>query len=72
VERSERIFAYVADYIAQHGYAPTYREIASGCAIPSLNSVRGHLARLDQAGRLKWTPGVSRGIALVEENRPDA
>jgi repressor LexA len=68
VERTEAIYQYLVDYIAEHGYAPVYREIAAGCDIPSLNAVRAHLVRLDELGRIQWSPGVTRGIVLKGAN----
>lgn len=68
-DRAEAIYKFVADYIRSRGYAPTYREIQDGCDIGSLASIRRWLTHLDGAGKLRWTPGVTRGISLPKNGR---
>ena len=33
---TERIIAFIRDFIADNGYSPTIREIAQGCGLKSL------------------------------------
>lgn len=63
--RSEQIYQFLESYIGKHGYAPSRREIAAACEIPSTNSVQYWLDRLARAGRLQYEPKVSRSIILL-------
>lgn len=67
--RLDQVFVYVRDYITKRGYAPTYREIMVSCHFASTASVKYYLERLARSGRIHFTPGVSRGIALKEAER---
>jgi repressor LexA len=61
-ERQARMKAFIEEYVANHGYAPTYREIMKNVGIPSLSVVRYNLERLQQEGLLDRSPRVARGI----------
>lgn len=49
-ERTAKIYNFVADYIAEHGYSPLQREIAEGCGFSPISSVFYHLATLEGMG----------------------
>lgn len=61
-ERQARMKAFIEEYVADHGYAPTYREIMKNVGIPSLSVVRYNLERLEKEGLLERSPRVARGI----------
>jgi repressor LexA len=61
-ERQARMKAFIEEYVASHGYAPTYREIMKHVGIPSLSVVRYNLERLQREGMLDRSPRVARGI----------
>lgn len=61
-ERQARMKAFIEEYIADHGFAPTYREIMKNVGIPSLSVVRYNLERLQREGLLERSPRVARGI----------
>jgi repressor LexA len=61
-ERQTKMKAYIEEYVAEHGYAPTYREIMKHVGIPSLSVVRYNLERLHREGMLERSPRVARGI----------
>lgn len=60
-----RVWEYVAGYIAEHGYAPSFREIGAGCSI-AFNNVGIHLSRLEAAGYIERTTKkrTARGLRL--------
>ncbi len=61
------VYAFIVAYMAQHGYAPSVREIAHGCFL-GLGTVMWHLTRLEARGRIRREPGVARSITLVKSN----
>ncbi len=60
------VYDFIKDYIQEHAYPPTLREIARGCYI-STSGVTRHLDRLEQKGKIYREPGRARGIRLLEE-----
>jgi repressor LexA len=69
-DRQSRMKAFIEEYFAEHGYAPTYREIMKNVGIPSLSVVRYNLERLQREGLLERDPRVARGIRprKIEQN----
>ena len=63
-KRRELILNFVIKYIDEHGYAPSIRDIGTGCDIPSTGNVRAHLKVLDEQGYIKYTDGVARSIVV--------
>lgn len=62
---TEKIYAFIRDYIEAHGFSPSLREISRGCYTSATNVVR-HLDRLQMEGRLTREMKVPRSIVLVE------
>jgi len=60
--RQAEMKKYIEEYFAEHGYAPSYREIMKKVGIPSLSVVRYNLERLQREGILDRDPRVARGI----------
>lgn len=64
-EMKKRILQFIKDYIAQHGYAPSVREIGSAVGLLSTNTVYNHLHRLIELGELETDhPGSPRALRL--------
>lgn len=63
----DRIFNFIRVTIQQTGQAPTYAEIANqfDCG---LTSVYDQISKLVNAGKIRRTPNVTRGLSLVTEN----
>ena len=66
-ERQERILAYIRDFMDDHQYPPTVRDIQTGCDVSSTSVVDYNLKKLQQMGYLKRQREVSRGLELVGE-----
>ena len=64
VKTKERILSFIADFSAQHGYSPTFREIAEGIGHTSVGTVHRHIAELKAQGLIMDTCGKSRSIVL--------
>jgi len=64
--RQKQILDYIIDFIRKRGYAPSVRDIASGCDISSSSLAQYHLKVLERQGYIHRDPEISRSIALVK------
>lgn len=65
-DRQRRILAFIAEFLAENGYPPTYEEIRSGLGISTKSLVYHHLDVLEEAGCLSRAPNTPRGIRLSQ------
>ncbi|HJO81054.1 MAG: transcriptional repressor LexA [SAR202 cluster bacterium] len=71
-QRQEQILQFIRDFMDDHRYPPTVRDIQGGCNISSTSVVDYNLHKLEERGYMRREREVSRGIELVGEGRPDA
>lgn len=57
-------------FINQHGYPPTFQELAGLIGVSSPNAVALHLRALQKKNFIKLSRGVSRGISVVGRKEP--
>ncbi len=69
-ERQRAILEYLHEYVDDHGYPPTVREIGEAVGLRSPSTVHAHLAQLERAGVLKRDPTKPRAIELTDRRRP--
>lgn len=62
---ADRVYDYVRVFIAEHGYAPSYREIQTALGLSSTRIVGQLLADLRDAGKLDWHEGKRRTLRLL-------
>ena len=67
--RQQEIWQFLADYVDDHGYPPTVREIGEAVGLASPSTVHAHLANLERAGLLRRDPTKPRAIELVGRTR---
>jgi repressor LexA len=58
------IMSFIEEFIEEHDYPPTIRDIQSGCDISSTSVVSYNLDRLKERGHLNRHSEVSRGLSL--------
>jgi len=63
-DRQQRMLLFIRDYLGEHGYPPSNREIGQATGISSTSVVDYNLRRLERKGHLVCDPKVSRGIKL--------
>jgi len=63
-ETTQAVYLFIKDYIEQHTYPPSLREIGEGCFL-SLPGVVRHLDRLEGEGKIEREPGRARSIKLT-------
>jgi repressor LexA len=70
--RQQEIWNYLVEYVDQHGYPPTVREIGERVGLASPSTVHAHLANLERAGFLRRDPTKPRALELIGRERRDA
>jgi repressor LexA len=68
-ERQRAILEFLHEYVDEHGYPPTVREIGEAVGLRSPSTVHAHLAQLERAGVLKRDPTKPRAIELTDRRR---
>ena len=69
--RQQEIWQFLADYVDEHGYPPTVREIGDAVGLASPSTVHAHLANLERAGLLRRDPAKPRAIELIGRRRAE-
>jgi len=64
-KRQREILSYLSDYAEQHGYAPSFEEIAAQFNYNSLATVHEHLTNLERKGYIKRSYNESRAIEIL-------
>jgi repressor LexA len=61
-ERQQRILVVIRDWVVQHGYSPSTRQIGEAVGLRSSSTVSRHLAALEEKGFLRRSDTVARAI----------
>jgi repressor LexA len=64
-ERQQRILDFIQEYLGEHNYPPTIREIGKAAGISSTSVVKYNLERLQEKGLIERSDEVSRGLRLT-------
>ena len=65
-DRQQFILEFIREFMYEHQFPPTVRDIQAGCDISSTSVVDYNLQILQREGHLKRLPEVSRGIELLD------
>jgi repressor LexA len=63
--RQKQVLDYIARFVEEHGYSPSYQEIATGLELASLATVHKHILALETKHYLKRGFNQSRSIDLT-------
>jgi repressor LexA len=63
-DRQKAILHYVAEFVEEHRYPPTIRQIGKACNISSTSVVKYNLTKLENDELILRDPEVSRGLRL--------
>lgn len=63
-DRQKNILRYIAEFVAEHGYPPSIREIGAACDISSTSVVKYNLNKLETDELILRDAEVSRGLSL--------
>ena len=61
VMKRQEIYFFIVDYIKEHGYAPTIREIGAGVNLKSTSSIHMHMTKMFTEGMLETDVDVEVG-----------
>ncbi|HET8690159.1 MAG TPA: hypothetical protein VFL81_01870 [Candidatus Saccharimonadales bacterium] len=61
------LLEFIDNFIREHGYGPSYREIMTSLNYKSVSTVAVHVNNLITIGRLKKTDRSARSLVVVDE-----
>src|SRR5208283_2623360 len=64
--RQKQVYDFLAKFVDEHGYSPSFEEISEGLGLSSLATVHKHISNLEQKGLLKRDYNRSRSIDLLK------
>lgn len=67
-KKQKQMLDYIINFIEEHGYSPSYREIMHGLNYSSVATVSKHIDNLVIAGFIKKTDHEARTIEVVGRN----
>jgi repressor LexA len=69
-KRQKEILDFITRFIEEHGYAPSFEEIAQEFGYASLATVHEHLSNLERKGYIRKSYNESRSIETVSQGGP--
>lgn len=64
-KKQQQLLQFIADFIDEKGYSPSYREIMAGCNYNSVATVAKHVKNLISRGHLEKRSGSARSLEIV-------
>lgn len=65
-DRDKQLLEFIAAFIEDKGYAPSFTEMMAGIEEKSKNGIHLMLNRLQDAKKIRKTDGVARSIQVLE------
>ncbi|MGI8745623.1 MAG: transcriptional repressor LexA [Bryobacteraceae bacterium] len=66
-KRQKEVLDYIADFVDEHGYSPSYEELAQGLKLASLATVHKHIEGLQARNYLRRGFNQSRSIEVASK-----
>lgn len=70
-KKQKELLTFIEDFIAEHGYSPSYREIMAGTNHNSVATVALHVNNLIKRGHLAKRDRSARSLEVVKPSRAD-
>src|SRR5437763_3517110 len=64
-KRQKEVLDFISGFVGEHGYCPSYEEIARGLSLASLATVHKHISVLETKSYLKRGFNQSRSLELA-------
>jgi SOS-response transcriptional repressor LexA len=64
-KKQRELLTYIEQFIGEHGYSPSYREIMAGCSYTSVATVALHVNSLISRGHLRKRDHSARSLEVV-------
>ena len=71
-KKQQELLVFIQQFIAEHGYSPSYREIMNGCQYTSVATVALHVGNLIKRGHLRKRDHSARSIEVVDAALPES
>ncbi|MDL2363315.1 MAG: hypothetical protein QFB86_02965 [Patescibacteria group bacterium] len=65
-KKQKELLAYIEQFIGEHGYSPSYREIMRGLNYTSVATVALHVGNLIKRGHLRKRDNSARSLEVIE------
>lgn len=69
-KKQRELLDFIGQFIAEHGYSPSYREIMNGLHYTSVATVSLHVNSLIKRGHLRKRDHAARSLEVVESPQP--
>ena len=69
-KKQKELLIFIEDFIAEHGYSPSYREIMQGTGHTSVATVSLHVNNLIGRGHLRKRDRSARSLEVVKPSLP--
>ena len=69
-KKQKELLTFIEDFIAEHGYSPSYREIMQGTGHTSVATVSLHVNNLIKRGHLRKRDRSARSLEIVSPSAP--
>ena len=69
-KKQRELLTYIEQFIAEHGYSPSYREIMAGLSYTSIATVALHVNNLVKRGHLQKRDNSARSLEVVRVDAP--
>lgn len=66
-KRQKEVLDFITAYVLDHGYSPSYEEMASGLDLASVATVHKHVSALEAKDYLKRAPNMSRSLEVTSK-----
>ena len=66
-----QLMVFISEFIAEHGYGPSYREVMRGCGYSSVATVAEHINNLIVRGHLRKRDRSARSLEVLSMPEPD-
>ena len=64
-DRQRQVLNFICDYISEHSYPPSIRDIQKHFRLKSTKGVKDHIDRLIEKGYLRRTDGAARALVVI-------
>jgi repressor LexA len=65
-KKQRELLTFIENFINEHGYSPSYREIMNGCSYTSVATVSLHVNNLIKRGHIKKRDHSARSLEVVQ------
>ena len=65
--RQKEVLDFIAGFVEEHGYSPSYEELAAGLKLASVATVHKHIQALESRGYLRRSFNQSRSIEVGQK-----